>query len=329
VLSILQIVLAILLVIFASLSFASFFTDKVKAFHGASLVLLGLTVALMLVNACTFKLSNMVSLAIGTMDIDMEFSTVQVCVTVFMLLLMAVFTVLRVTVDKRKITVGCFVKHALSIAFAVALLISVYAPVITTEVKAQFKNSETAKRETSSMTGGIFAYFDLSEYQEENFEYMLEENEIQEAVEWQFSRFENYTKREFAKGKGTAAEVNQSVFSYLLLGWGGYEYSDLYALGTVAMMIVILCAVLIIWKNIQEFATGKRLPSFVSVLTKLFAFLMVLTVVAEIIAMCIFVNYNAKTVDIIYKSSIAYGPILMSIFAVILACIPSAESKRN
>jgi len=100
-------------------------------------------------------------------------------------------------------------------------------------------------------------------------------------------------------------------------------------IGTVAMMIVILCAVLIIWKNIQEFATGKRLPSFVSVLTKLFAFLMVLTVVAEIIAMCIFVNYNAKTVDIIYKSSIAYGPILMSIFAVILACIPSAESKRN
>ncbi len=330
-LSLLQIVMAVVLLVFASLSFAAAFTDKIKNFHALSLVLMGLAAVVMLVNAVAFKFMIMNAVVypfvLGPgISIGTEIAAMPICIVVFTLLLMAAFAILRVTVEKEKIAVGTLVKHAISLVFAFALIFSAFAPIVTTEVKTKFLREDTERRETSTLSASLFCEFDLNDAEKKELDDQYDEKTNKTIAQVSFAGFEQYTKRQFAKGE--AEQINQLVYSCLFLDWGAYEISGAFAFGAIAMLLIVLCAALLIWQNAHELATGKRLSLFVSLPAKIVAILMAIIVMVLVIVMCGIVNKNADSLDLFYRTQTAYGSILMLIFSVITICIPPAEPKK-
>ena len=113
----------------------------------------------------------------------------------------------------------------------------------------------------------------------------------------------------------------------MLLNYGAYDYCGFFSFGTAAVILVFMCSVALIWKNLYELATGERLSSGISIPTKVLAIVMSVVVLAVIITACAIVKNNAGFIDIVYKARIAYGPILMLVSAVAVTCVPDALRK--
>ncbi len=319
VLSFMQIAFSITVLVFAALSFAALFTHKVKSFHSLSFLLMGLCAILTFANAVAFKYM----LGIGGIT---SILAAPILVLVLMLLIFTVFFVLRLAVGKEKIAGGAIVKYSLSFVFAFALLFSAFAPIINTEVKANFKKENNAKRESSALSVSLFAGLGLSEAEREEMEARHDDDTNYAYAQDCFAAFEDYTKRQFAKGDAEIA--NLMVFASLFLGWGAYDYSMLFALGTVAVLLLVMGALLLIWQSGHELATGQRLSLAISLSAKIVAAVMAAVALVLIIIMCSTTSSNADALNLFYRASVAAGPILMMIFSVILCCIPPAISRR-
>ncbi len=315
-----QIVLSVLLIALAVPTFISSLTDKVRGFSRASFLLLGLTALVMFVNAYAFR--NEFGLHIA----DMKFTVMQICIPIFTLCVFAAVAVLRFTVDKERVRVGTSVKHFLSLLFATALLIFAFAPVVSTEVKATFQNMESPKRATSSIDGSLFYACALTDNEKETID-GLKRKERNAILKEALTDFSLYTKREFVRGE--AERTNQNVFVQFLTFFGAYEYASLFVCGGVALVLIVLCALLLIWKSAYEIATGKRISLVASLSAQIIAILAAVIVIALVLGMSAIVNHNSSSVSVIYKSQIAYGPIAMLICAIGSVCIPSAISKKN
>lgn len=316
--SIAQIVLAVLLAVFAALSFASVFTDSVKPHFGLSFLLLGLNTIILPTNAYAF------TLWLG--DGNMKLSGIAVFTIIFAIAIMIAFFVLRLAVDREKIKASVIVKHALSLTFAIVVLASAFAPIVTTEIKTTFENSEDPKRVSTTLDGSLFSDFALSETDKDEFDALDQKAKITVANE-HVSSFSYYTSREFKRGDANG--LNTMVYTYLLLAFGAYEYSGLFTFGTAAMILTLACALVVIWQNLHELATGKRLHISIALTAKIVAIVMAVAITALAIVMSSIVTHNAGIVDVIYKSKISYGPILMLICAITMVCIPPAEPKAK
>lgn len=338
ILSIVQIVLVILLFVFAVLSFVAVFVKKMKGTGRLPLLLMGLVAVVMLANAFAFTLSFGGSISVlDVVSVSAAMGAIPICVAVLTVALMLIFFVLRL-VDGDRIRVGTVVKHALSLIFAVILLVSAFAPVVKTEVKTAFDSDESnPQRATAFLDASLFDYLDWSKSQKEEFDDLSTKEmkaQANEMAKMTFFWLQMYTKREFQKGEADA--VNGALFSTLLLGYGAYEFSTLFTLGSLAMLLVFLCALLLIWKNVYELATGRRISAAMSIPVKILAILMAIIVLALVIVMSLIVTNNAENIPYtafevknIYKAAVAYGPILMLVSAIGMACVPSAISKRS
>lgn len=337
ILSVAQIVLAILLVIFATLSFVAVFCQGIKISVRLPLVLSGLTALVMFANAFALKLVFNVDFSILDIVAATSFTATQIWAAVLTLVLMLVFFVLRI-VDKDKIRVGTMVKHGLSLVFAFVLFASVFAPIVSTEMKTSFSSNKAGQqRATSTLDGSLFECFSLSEDTKKDMDKLSSKQlnaQTNDTVKMEVLWIEEYSAREFEKGE--ADPINKLLYSSLLLGYGAYEFSDLFALGSVLMILVLLFALVMIWKNMYELATGSRIGFGISVTVKILAILMAALIVALAIVMSVIVTNNAQNLPYaadelkpVYKSMIAYGPILMLVAAVGMASVPSAISKRS
>lgn len=320
VLSFMQIGLSVTLLVFAALSFAALFTDKVRSFHSLSFLLMGLCAVLTFANAIAFKYM----LGIGGIT---NILAAPICVFVFMLLILTTFFILRLVIGKEKIAAGAVVKYSLSLVFAFALLFSAFAPIINTEVRANFKKENSVRRESSALSASLFAGLGLSEAEREEMEARHDDNTNYTYAEDCFAALENYTKRQFAKGD---AEIsNQLVFASLFLGWGVYDYSLFFALGAVSILLLVIATLLLVWQSGYELATGKRLSLAISLSAKIVAVVMAAATLVLVIIMCSITSSNADALNLFYRASVAAGPILLLIFSVILCCIPPAISRRT
>ena len=316
--SLAQIILALLLLAFAALSFAALFTNKIKDFSKASFIILGINAALLAANGFAYYLS------FGGKYTPAKLTAIQICVLIFAFFIFLAFTLIRFLVNKNKASVGEIVKRSLGAVFAVVLLFSCFAPVVSTEVKTKFANSNQEKRLTSKIDTSLFTEFWLDEQTKEQLD-DSDEKSIDAQIMSNYSRLEDYTKKEFEKGDDDG--LNKSIFAALLLNYGAYDYCGFFSFGTAAVILVFMCSVALIWKNLYELATGKRLSSGISISAKAIAIIMSALILALIIVSCVMVNYNVKPIDIIYKARIAYGPILMMISAVAMTCVPDALRK--
>ena len=316
--SLAQIILALLLLVFAALSFAALFTNKIKDFSKASFIILGINAALLAANGFVYYLS------FGGKYTPAKFTAIQICVLAFAFFIFLAFTLIRFLVNKNKASVGEIVKRSLGAVFAVVLLFSCFAPVVATEVKVQFANSNDEKRLTSKIDTSLFPEFWLDEQTKEQLDDSNEKS-IDFQITSDYSRLGLYTKKEFQKGDDDG--LNKSIFAALLLNYGAYDYCGFFSFGTAAVILVFMCSVALIWKNLYELATGERLSSGISIPTKVLAIVMSVVVLAVIITACAIVKNNAGFIDIVYKARIAYGPILMLVSAVAVTCVPDALRK--
>ena len=221
---------------------------------------------------------------------------------------------------------GEIIKRSLGVVFAVVLLLSCLAPVVSTEVKVQFANHDEEKRVTTQIDPSLFGAFSLDEATKESLEDMSGKR-IDSSIRSSYSTFETYTKRDFERGE--ANTLNKSIFAGLLLNYGAYSVCGIFAGGSAALILVFFCAMLLIFKNLYELALGERLSSVISISAKALAIVMSVITLTLIIVACTIVRINVDSIDIVYKARVAYGPILMLISAIITACIPDAFGKKR
>lgn len=318
--SVAQIILSVLLLVFAALSFAALFTNKIKDFSKSSFVIMGINAVLLAVNG--FALG----LFIGDTSASARLTAIQICVLVFAFLLFVALALIRIFINKNKMRISEIIKRSLGFVFAVSLLLSCFAPIVSTEVKVKFDNKDEARRVSTTLDPSLFGEFSVDEQTKEDLS-DTSYKEIDARIEHSYSMFETYTKREFENGKANG--INTSIFAGLLLNYGLYDFCGLFAFGGAAVILIFLCAVVFIWKNLYELATGERLSSGISLFAKILGVAMSVIVLALIIAACVIVKFNVDFIDIVYKVRIAYGPILMLISAIALTCIPDALRKNN
>ncbi len=319
ILSILQIAVSVALVIFSALSLAAQFTGKVKDFSLLSFILLGLSAIITFTNIYSLKSS------FGLTDISFKTTGIQISALLFTVLTVLAFAGLNIFLNK-KISVGNTIKRTLATSFAVVLLCSTFAPIVNTEIKALLKNNDEETRVTAALDSSLFSYLTVSEQQIENLE-NSKKSDIKNIAKTTFEGFSSYTKREFKKGEADA--INKTMYSQLLLYFGGYEFFGVFQLGAVALILTVLCALFTIWQNMFEPATGKKIHTAVSLSIKILSVISAATILALAIVMSVIVSNNADVIGIIYKSKISFGPILMMIFSIAVLCTPSAKQIKE
>ena len=318
------VVIAILLAVFATLSFIAVFKKQMKSRERISILLLGLQAILALITSYAFNTLYGTSLTMDTVMIEHEYAGVQIMVFVIGCLTLTAFAVIRLFIEeKAKARASTIVKYALSLTFVFALLFSAFAPVVRTEIKAAFDGGETRKA-SSTMGGSIFFALELSERARDELD-NTNETEVIEDIKSNVEYLELYTKREYEKGKAEA--INQMIYSGIFLGFGAYKLSGLFAFGGIAIVLVFACACILIWQYGLEIATGKRACKAVAITAKVIAIMMAFIALVLTIVTIVVINNNAKEIGVSYTAQISAGPILMLLFAIAVACVPSVKIK--
>lgn len=314
ILAISQIVTIILFLIYAILCFVSQFTDKNNTFFSTAFSFLGISTILSFVNAYAFKFSLLS---------DTKLAATPIILIVLASLTVTSFILINFLSNKKTINVGNVIKRSLSTVFALVLLCSAFAPFVNTEVKTIFDGDDKERRASRSINASIFSELTLSEDQKE----YLEDNKlsvIKENIRTNYASLSNYSRRDFEKGN--ADITNVSLFSQLLLNFDGYKYSLVFAFGEVMTMLSVLCALLIMWKNAYEVVEDWKISEGITKATKISAVVASVIVLGLIIAASIIINTNADEINhLYYKVTAAFGPILMVIFSIASACVPSAR----
>ncbi len=322
------VVMAIVLTVIASLSFASAFKKSMKNRTGLVTLLVGIQAVLALVTAFAYNTihggSSSFSMEGFTLGIEDKCSSLQIWAFVLGILLFVAYGVIRLCIEKRtKVKASTIVKYALCLVFAFALLFSTLAPVVTTEVKAKFNQGEE-KRANGTIHAGVFFAFEVSESAKDELDDLSDEEKTS-SIKSYIDILSMYTKRQFENGK--AEEFDKQIYANLLLDFGAYRIGGLFALGGVAIILAFASACVVIWQYLAEIATGKRARKAITATAKVVAIIMTVIAIALLVVTLLVVNNNAEVIKVSYETKIAYGPILMLIFAIGMACVPSVKIK--
>ena len=325
-LALLQIVLSSVLVIVAIVKFFAALTGRGRALSKAPYMLFGLSSVFMFVNIFMFKRIStiiMSALSSGKTLVSSWISIMHIVIVVAM----AVMLIVRIIDKPFPVRVKECIKRPLSIAFAVMLLLSAFMPILKVDIKAEFNDTDRETTVTAPLNSDVFLNFELSESEKESYEEAHSQDTVTPAQDL-FSDLEYYTKREMKKDSGGAYLENMSMFSFLVLCGGAYEYSFLFAIGTVAVIFVIFAALFIIWQNVCDFSTRRKTSSGITALIKTLTILMSLVVLALSIVMMVIANYNAEFAEINYLVKLAAGPILMAVAAIGVASVPEVKRRE-
>ncbi len=315
--SLAQIMLSILLTVFAALSGVSLLKDNVKDPSFLSFLFMGLNAVIVAANAYSFKFLPM----LGGSKITF-FASIAV---IFAFIVMICFFLVRVIAEKEEVKIGDLVKHSISLVFAIIMLFSCSAPVVSTEVKTLFANKENAERVKTTLDASVFSKFGLSADERDEYAEMSDYEKAGTA-EVYTALFNLYTKREFKNGE--ASVLNEELYAYLLL-CDAYDYCLIFSLGAVAMVFVEVGALMIIWKELYELALGKKLCSAISLSARTVSIIMALAAVVMASVMSFIVTNNADALGIVYRSRISYGPILALIFGLAGMGVTVFETRKK
>ena len=327
ILAILQLILSIGLVIFAFFSLISEISSNIKDFSRLTLHILGINTIVMLGNTFLFRYS------FGLHALKIKMAVPQVLICILFLLVVTALIVCRVIVRKEKISIGTGINHAVSLILSVLLLISIFAPLVRTEIKTSFDNKmdmlgriekSEPKKAYTDLDYSLFFSLNLSEREKEAY-FETEDAKKTEEIKRYFEGFGFYTKLQFRNGE--AMNLNQRIYSRMLFAYGAYEFSGFFSFGVVASWLLAVFSLVFIWINLYEMITGKRTILVVPVLTKIFAILMAIILILILVIMSFIVNYNAEGIGLIYESKIAYGSIMSLVCTILLASVPPAIPK--
>lgn len=325
ILSAAQLLLLVFLLIFAVIGFIGVFVKGVSQFPLLSLLLLGLSAALLFLMAVAMDLSYGISTMI-TDSVTTKLTAVPILACILFVILAVAFMILELTLNRQRIKSGEIVKRSLCVAFAVVLLFAAFAPIATTEIKTRFKNVPADKTVNATVDASVYAHLTLSEKDREQFEKWDNDELFDAKARTYFKSFSLYTKREVETG--VAEFVNETMYSYLLLGYGMYESTAVFGMGTVLTILVMLCALFIICQNLAELATGRGMGNAMLLTVKIAAVIMALLLLILTIVMVVNINDNAKRVPLPYEAGVAYGTFLMLLGAVGTLSTPGVKRTK-
>ena len=282
ILSVAQLLLLAILLIFAVISLVGVFVKGVPQFPLVSLLLLGLSAAMLLLTAVAMDLSYGISVMI-TDSVTTKIATAPILACLLFVVLAVTFMILELTLNGRRIKSSEIVKRSLCVAFALMLVFAVFAPIATTEIKTRFKNVSADKTVNATVDASVYARLTLSDEDREQLETWDNDELFDSQAITYFDNFSQYTKREVETG--AAEYVNETVYSYLLLGYGMYENTAIFGVATALTILVMLCALFILCQNLAELSTGRSMGNILLFIAKIAAVLMALVLLILVIVM--------------------------------------------
>lgn len=327
------VIITFIMLLFATLDFILAFSSSKPRFASVTVMLMSAAVTFAPVVYFSYILAyHDIIMAIGTGLGILTLGTpiIYISTAVIVSMIVAFIALLYVAIDrffisgaKLKVNVGEIIKRTFAIVFSLAMLIMIFAPVITTSAKTNFSGISGERRVESKITAPFLSSLYLSDESIDEFEDITKTDKYK-MIRTLFSAFSSYTPRQYATGEAYA--VNAVLLTSLILAFGGYEYSALIALSGIAVLLVGIMAALILWQNLAAVAIGKSPLGCITVTAKIFGILFAAIAVGVVIGICFVANYNAENADINYSVSIALGAILMLVASVATACVPM---KKN
>lgn len=319
--SLAHIIIALITVILALIRFISCFKKDIKPINNTVFGLLCIDAVVLIANAYCFNR------VISGSDEDISI-TAQIVLYAIILSVMAGLFVIKMLNKPFKVRTGEIIKRSLTVTMAIIILISVFSPVVSTKIKGEFRGEDDESSVESPLDSKLFGRFELTEDEKEYYEELFEEDSARYSQFAFYSFVSSFTKKEVKKADQQVQLQNAEVYSVIAFSGGTYEFSEFFALGILAFIMVVALTLLILFMNIREFITRKRTPSAIMVLAKTFLIVMSALVAILAIVMTVVVNFNADFAEIKYQSNIAYGPILMLIGTIGIACIPAVSRKE-
>ena len=310
---------ATVFLVFAALWFAGVFRGKTS--FSVALKLLAATP----IYTLAFLVSNAVGGMRGAAEMEgmeaaLKLSAAPVLSIVFAFAVLAFVAVLRLCFEEKpKVRVGSIIKRSIACALALVLMLLPLAPVFTSSVKTVFSGKDKATEASTTLGADFFSSVEISEKEtEERGEFEVED--VDASIESYYNNISKESKRVFEKGKSSA---NQLLAKELLIGYGGYSYTSVFALGTISYMLVVFCAAALLWVNLAAVATGFAPKRYVTIPLKVLAIAFTVGTLVLAIVVCSVIKTNvAEFKEMRYWFKLNGGIITTLVFAAITAGAP-------
>ena len=242
-------------------------------------------------------------------------------ITALISIILSLSTICYLAVERIILTKGAAYKkiilNSISFTFALVTLCLTFTPILNTKIRTVFDGS-TKERETSTSVG--IGYFGgLSE----NVEASLDQDTIRETI---FPMFSEYSKNEVSRGE---ADLVNHVFLNEIVSYSILDEAHMpFALAFVVMLLVLVFSALIASQNLMYLCIGKKSRPIVIASKILCAFFAVI-VLGMAIAYSIIANFSVDSLDLTKNYSVSISPsvVVLLVFSVITACIPSKDKR--
>ncbi|MBQ8382155.1 MAG: zinc ribbon domain-containing protein [Clostridia bacterium] len=322
--------LVICIAVFAVLSFISAFKPSVKDRLTRCVHLIALIPGAVCALVMAFKVSGYafeLKRLFGTANIERSVGGWMTCAIVASLLVVIAFAVIRLIGARRGgINIPELVKRLCVCTLSGVLILLSCSPIfsLTAETVFQsYRDDSEASRATSTADASLFSQLITSEYARNTFE-KEERSEKFATIEYYFGFLSYYTKGQFENNRAYTYEVD--IIQYSVLSFGGYEYSWAFGLGSTAVILLIVMAAILLWKNLFALAEGAPAKKRWTIPAKALAIFAAVIVVALIFVIGALVASNSKVEFYVAPHLNAYFMLAVS---VVLACIPMGKKKPS
>lgn len=322
VISIIYIAVAVVLFVFSVLSFIALFVKRMPDFSKLCVSLLALEPIIALTTVIAFSLTYY-ALQVSANDVK---ASAGVCAAPIIIIaasvvLLAVFALWRIIEEKPKASAKGIVFRSLSAAFSLALMLLAFAPVMTTTAEANFKGRVEPVEGTVGIRGSFFGELNLSEYIVEEEYDIRSDDMVLSALKSNFSKLSKYTKNGYENGK--ADMINHLLLADFIVGFGAYEFSWVFGLGNVFMILCVAGSGLILWQNLLAVAIGISPKKRWTVTAKIISAASAVIVLALVIVIISIAGFNIDWAkDIEYSVNVSWATIASVVIAAACAALP-------
>ena len=235
---------------------------------------------------------------------------------------------LKIVTDRSELSLRGIITHSVSFAAAIAVICLVFAPVMTTTVKARIGSSLGTSEIKTSIGSDYFEDLNLGEEVKDAYD-DARPSDTKKNIEEMLTSYNDATKADIKDGK--LKFVNQEIMTltFSALGGGTLDFCSVFALVPVLLALSALAAALVAWQSVCYFTVGKSMKS-VTIPAKILTILCAMAAVALVIVFCAIINFNIKEFTISgFECSFAATSIILVVMSLITAAAPMLNNKKH
>ncbi len=238
------------------------------------------------------------------------------------------FALARLIATRKEVQISRLIRRVAVCLLAAVLLLLPFQSFFTVRITAQFQDADGESGYPATAVTQLdatgFAQLDLSDYQKElltRYENDRALNEIQQL----FRILTRSASKQIIESGGAFTHI-QPILQLSALGFGGYRYSVVFGLGSVALILTVLAAGLLFAGNLYALTADSAPSKGWTIPTKAVLILSAVTVLALLFVIRVLVDANARVAFTVDPPTNAYILLTLSL---LMACIPMGRGKSQ